>query len=71
MAVLRDVSLHGHTRPMTASHLDLDDVVAVATIVEAILDRPMTPNESSRLRSAYQRGRTLDGIAAQIAAQLP
>lgn len=53
---------------MTPRHLDLDDVVAVATIVEAMLGRPMTPNESSRLKSAYQRGGTLAGFADQIAA---
>ncbi|MCX6471207.1 MAG: hypothetical protein NTW76_18120 [Corynebacteriales bacterium] len=53
---------------MTPSPLDLDDVVAIATIVETMLGRPMTPNESSRLKSAYQRGGTLAGFAAQIAA---
>jgi len=53
---------------MTPTRLDLDDVVAVATIVEAMLGRPMTPNESSRLKSAYQRGGTLTGFADQIAA---
>ena len=50
------------------NNLDLDDVVAVATIVEAMLGRPMTPNESSRLKMAYQRGGTLTGFAEQIAA---
>lgn len=53
---------------MTPTRLDLDDVVAVATIVEAMLERPMTPNESSRFKSAYQRGGTLAGFADQIAA---
>ncbi|WP_160298572.1 hypothetical protein [Williamsia herbipolensis] len=53
---------------MTPTRLDLDDIVAVATIVEAMLGRPMTPNESSRLKSAYQRGGTLAGFADEIAA---
>lgn len=53
---------------MTPSRLDLDDAVAVAAIVEAMLGRPMTPNESSRLKTAYQRGKTLTGFANQLAA---
>lgn len=53
---------------MTTEHLDLDDVVVVATVIEATLGRPMTPIESSRLKSAYQRGGTLIGFAEQIAA---
>ncbi len=63
-----DVSPSGHTPTMTPRRLDLDDVVAVAVIVEAMLGRPMTPNESSRLKSAYQRGGTLAGFADEIAA---
>ncbi len=53
---------------MTTEHLGLDDVVAVATIVETMLGLLMTPNESCRLKSAYQRGGTLAGFADQIAA---
>lgn len=53
---------------MTPSPLDLDDAVAVATIVEAMLGRPMTPNESSRLKTAYQRGGTLAGFAHEMTA---
>ena len=66
--VAMTVSPVDDTRAMTPTRLDLDDVVAVATIVEAMLGRPMTPNESSRLKSAYQRGGTLTGFADQIAA---
>lgn len=53
---------------MTAERLDLDDVVAVAAIVSAIVDRPLTPFESSRLKSAYHRSRSLVDLADALAA---
>lgn len=51
-----------------ATHLDLDDVVALAAIVTAMLGRPLTPDESSRLKAAYQRSDSLSALAGQIAA---
>ena len=50
------------------NNLDLDDAVAVANIVEAMLGRPLTPNESSRLKSAFQRSESLPAFARAIAA---
>ncbi len=56
--------------PVTSApaHLDLDDAVAVSEIVATMLGRPLTPNESSRLKSAYHRAGTLPEFAREIAA---
>jgi len=46
--------------------LGLDDIVALAAIVAEVVGRPMSPNESSRLRAAWIRGRSLTGIADHL-----
>ncbi|SIS23057.1 hypothetical protein SAMN05445060_4042 [Williamsia sterculiae] len=50
--------------------MDLDGIVAIADIVAAMLGRPLTPFESSRLKTAYQAtaGGTLTDLAGQLAA---
>lgn len=53
---------------MTAQRLDLDDVVAVAAIVSDLVDRPLTPFEASRLKSAFYRSRSLVDLADALAA---
>lgn len=53
---------------MTDHPLDLDDVVAVSAIISAIIDRPLTPFESSRLKSAFHRSRSLVDLADALAA---
>ncbi|WP_143690492.1 hypothetical protein [Williamsia sterculiae] len=58
------------SRTPGASSVDLDGIVAIADIVAAMLGRPLTPFESSRLKTAYQAtaGGTLTDLAGQLAA---
>jgi hypothetical protein len=47
----------------TAGALNLDDLVAVAQLIEGVTGRSLTPDESSRLKSAYQAARNRRGGA--------
>ena len=51
-----------------ATPLGLDDIVAVADILTALTGRPLSPFESSRLKSAYHQAATLSELAAALAA---
>ena len=57
--------------PPPGDTISLDGIVAVSRIVSALLDRPLSPSESSRLKAAWQtpRPRTLDSIANYLASQ--
>jgi hypothetical protein len=60
----------------TAGPLNLDDLVAVAQLIEGVTGRSLTPDESSRLKSAYRAaqnrrgGATLDAITSALGAVL-
>lgn len=57
-----------------SAHLDLDDVVALARIIEHLGGSALAPQQSSALRAAYRRaadspaGATLEAIAAALEA---
>ncbi|WP_044508604.1 hypothetical protein [Gordonia sp. KTR9] len=52
--------------------VDLDDIVAIATITACVIGRPLSPGESSRLKTAWNQDtpRTLAALADQLDAQL-
>jgi hypothetical protein len=57
-----------------ANPLNLDDVVAVSRLIERVVGRSLTPDESSRLKCAYQAvqaqrgGATLQAIVGAFPA---
>ncbi len=52
--------------------VDLDDIVAIATITAGVIGRPLSPGESSRLKTAWNQAtpRTLAAIADHLDAHL-
>jgi hypothetical protein len=58
----------------TVGRLNLDDLVAIAQLIEGLTGHALTPEESSRLKSAYQAtqnrrgGATLHAIASILRA---
>lgn len=62
---------HGTTTPTgQQTVVDLDGIVAIATITASVIGRPLTPGESSRLKTAWTQAhpRTLPAIADQAQA---
>ncbi len=47
--------------PAQSAVLNLDDVVALAVVIEWTVGRKLSPDESSRLKAAFQASRTLQG----------
>lgn len=52
----------------TDSELDLDDIVALARIAAGIIGHPLSPDQSSRLKTAWTSShpRTLRSIAQHL-----
>lgn len=55
------------TSTQTPVH-SIDEMVALGQVVEAIMDRPLQPEESSRLKMIYQRARNIDEPSASLLA---
>jgi hypothetical protein len=45
------------------ARVDLDDVVALCHLIEGVVGRPLNPEESSKLKAAYQRTQSAPGGA--------
>ena len=62
---------HGTATPTgQQTVVDLDGIVAIATITASVIGRPLTPGESSRLKTAWTQAhpRTLAAIDDQAQA---
>lgn len=63
---------HHHMTPQTSSsvQLTLDDIVAIAAIVEGLARRPLTPEEFSRLKAAWTADPHLTDLADTLNAEI-
>lgn len=66
--VVEDIGMPLPHAPERAAALTLDEIVAVAEIVEHVTRRPLSPSESARLKSAWGGCRGLVEIAEKFVA---
>ncbi|SIJ22301.1 Uncharacterised protein [Mycobacteroides abscessus subsp. abscessus] len=67
MAVYKSLTqFFGAQAERTAGPLSLDDLVDVSALIQTLIGRALTPDESSQLKAAYQSARrTPDGATLQ------